>query len=304
MTGCDFYQANCSYTKFFGGRLDDAFLGSADFSNSFFIGTNLQDAVTAFTNFRGACIAGAFHLDEIKVNKLPPDAPLTLKAKFPSGYCHNLVDMDTIAKTSEFLRFAYSYASTDNAFFDIPRYIDTFSSFLEHNGVGEIFIDAFRRLSEKNDTNFESVFLSYSMHDQSFADFLYTQLRLAGVSVWYAPRNIEGGKTIIEQVKSAIHTYDRVILILSDHSLNSGWVSSELRLAYEREHAALNRVLFPIRITRFEDLKKWTLHDADTGIDLAHYIRSYFIPDFSDWQDEKINAEVKRLVAALRKQVS
>lgn len=35
----------------------------------------------------------------------------------------------------------------------------------------------------------------------------------------------------------------------------------------------------------FEELKKWELFDSDTGTDLAEEIRSYFIPDFSDWEN-------------------
>ncbi|MDX2453880.1 hypothetical protein [Desulfosarcina sp.] len=29
----------------------------------------------------------------------------------------------------------------------------------------------------------------------------------------------------------------------------------------------------------------WELFDADTGTDLAAEVRSYFIPDFSNWKD-------------------
>jgi hypothetical protein len=35
----------------------------------------------------------------------------------------------------------------------------------------------------------------------------------------------------------------------------------------------------------FDQIKKWKLFDADTGIDSAREIREYFVPDFSNWKD-------------------
>ena len=49
-------------------------------------------------------------------------------------------------------------------------------------------------------------------------------------------------------------------------------------------------------------LEQWELHDVDTGIDLAHHVRSYCAPDFSAWSERKdIGEEVSRLLKALRK---
>lgn len=77
------------------------------------------------------------------------------------------------------------------------------------------------------------------------------------------------GSTVLEQVKSAIQSHDRAILILSSNSLRTGWVSNELRLAYNREREGQRRILFPILIVSFDQLQQWELHDADTGVDLS-----------------------------------
>lgn len=34
-----------------------------------------------------------------------------------------------------------------------------------------------------------------------------------------------------------------------------------------------------------EQLQEWILFDTDTGTDLAAEVRSYYIPDFSNWKD-------------------
>ena len=35
----------------------------------------------------------------------------------------------------------------------------------------------------------------------------------------------------------------------------------------------------------YDELRDWELFDADSGTDLAAEVRSYFIPDFSNWKD-------------------
>ena len=35
----------------------------------------------------------------------------------------------------------------------------------------------------------------------------------------------------------------------------------------------------------YDELKDWELFDADSGTDLAAEVRSYFVPDFSNWKD-------------------
>ena len=61
------------------------------------------------------------------------------------------------------------------------------------------------------------------------------------------------------------------------------------------------RKLFPIRLTTFDNVKKWKLFDADTVQDLAVEVREYHIPDFSNWKDqEAFEAEFAKLLEALK----
>ena len=79
--------------------------------------------------------------------------------------------------------------------------------------------------------------------------------------------------------------YDKLLLVLSEASINSGWVEFEIRKARKREVAEKRRVLFPIRLMGYDTLTQWECFDADTKKDLATEIREYFIPDFSTWKD-------------------
>jgi hypothetical protein len=132
---------------------------------------------------------------------------------------------------------------------------------------------------------FYSLFISYSTHDQVFAERLHADLQAKGVRCWFAPHKLQAGKKVYRQIDEAIRVYDKLLLILSPDSMESEWVKAEIFKAREREIREGKRVLFPIRLCSFEALRNWKLFDADTGKDLAREIREYFIPDFINWKD-------------------
>jgi uncharacterized protein YjbI with pentapeptide repeats len=157
-------------------------------------------------------------------------------------------------------------------------------AFLRGAGVPENFIAYMHSLTGAA-FEFYSCFISYSAHDQDFADRLYADLQAKGVRCWFAPHHIQGGRKIHEQIDDAIRVYDKLLLILSDSSMNSNWVKTEIANARAREERQKRQMLFPITLVPYERIKEWRLFDADIGIDSACEIREYFIPDFSQWKD-------------------
>ena len=137
--------------------------------------------------------------------------------------------------------------------------------------------------------------------DQAFAEQLYADLQNKNVRCWFAPHDIQGGKKIHEQIDEAIRKYERLLLILSEASMNSEWVKTEIANARQKELAQGGRVLFPITLVPFETVKKWKNFDADTGKDSAREIREYYIPDFSDWKShDKYQDAFERLLKDLK----
>jgi hypothetical protein len=65
--------------------------------------------------------------------------------------------------------------------------------------------------------------------------------------------------------------------VLSEDSLQSEWVMTEIRRAREAEIRENRRKLFPIRLVDLEEIRKWRCFDADLGKDLAKEIREYQI---------------------------
>lgn len=61
--------------------------------------------------------------------------------------------------------------------------------------------------------------------------------------------------------------YDRLLLILSEHSMSSEWVKTEIANARQREIREDRQMLFPISLVPFEKIREWKAFDADNGKD-------------------------------------
>ncbi len=113
---------------------------------------------------------------------------------------------------------------------DIPK------SFLRGCGMPDGWIDYLPSLIGMLDPwQLYSCFLSHSTKDQSFADKLYHAMIEAKVRVWYAPEDMRGGRKSYEQIDQAIRHHDKLLIVLSPHSIDSEWVRTELRWARKKE---------------------------------------------------------------------
>lgn len=148
---------------------------------------------------------------------------------------------------------------------------------------------------------FYSCFISYSSKDEEFARRLYSRMRDEKLRVWFAPEDVKGGEKLHEQIEQAIQLHDRLLIILSEESMQSEWVMTEIRRARKTEIEQKRRKLFPIRLVDYEEIRKWTCFDGDSGKDLATELREYFIPDFSDWKNhDSFEKGFERLLRDLR----
>jgi hypothetical protein len=156
--------------------------------------------------------------------------------------------------------------------------------FLRGAGVPENFIEYMASLVGTG-IEFYSLFISYSTHDQEFAERLHADLQAKGVRCWFAPHDLRGGKKVHKQIDEAIRVYDKLLLILSKASMASEWVRTEIAIARTREVEQKREVLFPISLCPFKTIRNWEYFDSDIGKDSAREIREFHIPDFSNWKD-------------------
>jgi hypothetical protein len=130
-------------------------------------------------------------------------------------------------------------------------------------------------------------------------------LRDANVRTWFAPEDIQVGRKLRQQIDTAINTYDKLLVVLSEASLQSEWLMVELQKARKAERMSGRRKLYPVRLVNYDKLRSWELFDVDGGKDLAVELREYFIPDFSDWkQADRFEAAFSRLLHDLKSDAS
>jgi hypothetical protein len=149
--------------------------------------------------------------------------------------------------------------------------------FLRGCGVPEDFIVYMKSLVGKP-IEFYSCFISYSSKDDDFAQRLYVDLQAQNVRCWFAPEDLKIGDKFRMRIDEAIHTHDRLLLVLSEHSVESAWVEKEVETAFEKERRQDNKpVLFPIRL---DDAVRQT--DQAWAADIR---RTRHIGDFTRWKD-------------------
>jgi uncharacterized protein YjbI with pentapeptide repeats len=148
-------------------------------------------------------------------------------------------------------------------------------NFLRGVGMPERLIDYLPSLFDEAIRHY-SCFISYSTTDQDFADRLHSDLQNHGIRCWFASNDMSVGGKILDEIDAAIRLRDKLLLILSEHSIKSDWVETEVTTAFEEELKRGQTVLFPIR-----------LDDAvmDTKEAWAAKLRARHIGDFRYWKD-------------------
>lgn len=138
-----------------------------------------------------------------------------------------------------------------------------------------------------------SCFISHSTRDETFTQKLYGDLLVRGIRCFYAPEHMKIGDPIRDRLDREIHQHDKLLLILSEHSIDSDWVKDEVEVAYEIERQQRRTVLFPIRLDQavMETEHAWA----------AKLRRERYIGNFRDWSDEaKYQQALERLLKDLK----
>jgi hypothetical protein len=241
----DLFRANLRGATLYMANLSRAVIGEANLRDASLRGANLNGA-----NLRGAKLARAtigyttfadVDLSEVKGLK-------SVRHEAPSS-----IGIDTI------------YKSKGN----IPEV------FLRGCGVPEDFIVYMRSLVGKP-IEFYSCFISYSSKDDDFAKRLYTDLQAQNVRCWFAPEDLKIGDKFQDRIEESIRWYDKLLLALSENSIESAWVEQEVQAALEKERKSGKLVLFPVRLDEavMETPKAWA----------ANLRRTRQIGDFTRWK--------------------
>jgi len=305
LDGADLKRARLTGADLIGSKLNDAELGGANLCGTDLYGASLVGANLGWADLRQANLGwanlGGANLEWADLKWANLTGADLIGADFAEASAEGTIFANvnlSVVRGLESIRHAGpSYVSIDTLYKSKGRIPE---GFLRGCGVPDEFI-AYIRSMVGRPIEFYSCFISYSSNDQAFADRLYADLQAKGVRCWFAPHDIVGGRKIHEQLDEAIRLHDKLLLILSEHSMASDWVGTEIADAREREAREKKQLLFPITIAPFEDVKRWKLFDADRGKDSAREIREYFIPDFSNWKEhDSYQAALEGLVKGLK----
>lgn len=167
-----------------------------------------------------------------------------------------------------------------------PSYLDYYTfvnshgnipeQFLLGAGLSDTFIEYIHSIVDQP-INYYSCFISYSSKDSDFARRLYNDLQGNNVRCWYAPEHMKIGSKMRENIDTSIRLYDRLLIVLSEHSVESVWVEHEVETALDKEREGKPNVLFPVRIDDTVISKKtgWANHIRNTR----------HIGDFTNWKE-------------------
>jgi hypothetical protein len=148
--------------------------------------------------------------------------------------------------------------------------------FLRGCGVPDQMIEYAKSLTA-TPTDYYSCFISYSNKDEDFAHRLHADLQANNFRCWYAPHDLKIGDKIRPVIDESIRVHDKLLLILSEHSVQSDWVEHEAEHALGLETERKKGVLFPIRLDA-------AVMDSKTGW-AANVKRQRHIGDFTQWKD-------------------
>jgi len=261
LKGADFRGTNLSKTNLLGSNFF-----SANFSKAVFVDANIIGSNLSTVNFN------ATQLWRAKVISSDLNGTI-LKKALVGRTVFSDVDLSNAIGLEAVVHLGPSTIGIDTIYRSGGKIPEVF---LRGCGVPDNFIQYMSSLTGTA-SKYNSCFISYSSKDQDFAERLHANLQNKGVRCWFAPEDMKIGDKIRDRIDQSIRIHDKLLLVLSEHSINSEWVEDEVEAAYEQERQRGTTVLFPIRLDSavMDTGKAWA----------AKLRRSRHIGDFSQWKD-------------------
>jgi hypothetical protein len=286
LSGACLIEANLSGADFSRADLSGACLIEADLSGADLIGANLREADLSKADLSGACLieANLIWADLSKADLSEADLRLAnlgwanLSGAYLSGALIGWtvfasVDLREVEGLDKVHHIGPSTIGIDTIYLsqgEIPEV------FLRGAGVHDDFIKYMHSLTEK---------LSSSTHALSaIAKRIETSssastpiFKASGVRTWYFPEDAKCGEYVWGEIDRAIKIYDKIVVVCSQNSLQSGPVLREIERALQREDREHKNILFPITIDDYV-FNEWKHARRDDVV-------SRVVGDFRAWRD-------------------
>jgi uncharacterized protein YjbI with pentapeptide repeats len=292
LQGTDLRRANLAHA-----RLRGANAVGADFSHAALSDADLRDA-----DLTGADLTGAFLFQALISN-----ANLTRAQLNGTILLHaDLTDAKFGATTLANLDLSGTHGLSSIIHL-LPSDVGCATLWKSRGSVPEEFLrgagvphNLLRRLHEsiasKDDLILSYHFISHADADKDLALRLQARLSMEEMPAWVVPESLKRGSTgeiSMDRVFELSKLYDKLIIVVSEESIETEWLKREIHVARRREHYEFRRILFPIRTIPEEVL------GSDDGI--GEILRSeYRVHDFSRWKYELSESAFRNLLDDLR----
>jgi uncharacterized protein YjbI with pentapeptide repeats len=267
LTGANLSQANISRANLAGAQLDRVNLNGSDLSGTDLRGANLKKANLVGANLTDVNLEGA-----------------DLSDAFIGATLFGNVNLSNVIGLETLVHLGPSTVGIDTIYKSqgsVPVV------FLRSAGVPDHLIDYIGMFVDKNDAYY-SCFISCASRDQEFAEKLQSYLQDHGVRCWLATEKMKRRDRRHKIINSAVNIHDKVIMILSENSVDQDWAEGEIETVLQKENRDGKAVLVPLVI---DDAIKFA--EKPCGIKMR---RTHRIHDFSMWED---NSEFQEVLSQL-----
>ncbi|HLJ87623.1 MAG TPA: toll/interleukin-1 receptor domain-containing protein [Candidatus Angelobacter sp.] len=269
LKGLNLSGAELHFADLRNANLEDTILAAVDF------GRRWSSADRVMIELPGANLADA-RLNRAILDNTTFEDTILDRTDFTDAIFARTRFLDVTLATAKGLDFGDHHEASLVDYFTLLRSFPLPLAFLRGCGLPENFIQSLPALLQ-NSTEYDSCFISYSSKDQGFAKRLHADLQTKGVRCWFAPEDLKIGQRLRRSIDEAIREHDKLMVILSEDSVNSSWVEKEVETAFEKERKQDRTVLLPIRIDDavIETSQAWA----------ADIRRTRHIGDFCQWKD-------------------
>ncbi len=272
-TGADLRKANLTGANLIEADLTGANLRGANLRGAYLIEADLRETDLFEADLKGANLRGA-NLSEVNLSEVNLSEVNLSEAHLWNTIFAD-VDLREVKRLETVKHRGPSTIGLDTIYRSQGKIPEVF---LRGCGVPDNFIEYMHSLTGSA-IEFYSCFISYSSKDEDFAQRLHADLQQKGVRCWFAPEDMKIGDKIRQTITDSIRVHDKLLLILSDNSVESEWVEDEVEDALEQEKKRNGKpnVLFPVRI---DDTVMNTNHAF-----AAKIRRTRHIGDFTNWKN-------------------
>jgi uncharacterized protein YjbI with pentapeptide repeats len=271
LQGANMTGSNLRSTRMNSANLSNANVSRANMSNAELIRANLYGADLSGTNLRGAVLKDA-NLIGTNLTGANLDGADLSNAIIGATLFGN-VDLSNVKGLETLLHLGPSTVGIDTIYKSKGKIPVVF---LKNAGVPRHLIDYIELFVDQN-KKYYSCFISYTEKNEEFALKLYEDLQANGVRCWLATEKLKKRDRNHTIIDSAVKLHDKVILILSEDSLEKDWAENEFNYAIEKESRRGLTTLVPIIL---DDAVKYT--EKPWAIKMR---RSRYMYDFSMWQE-------------------